>query len=146
MTVWPQVCNYLVAAIPDLWPAVKVFDGAPVTGDNPDDYVTVGHVTDDTAGTWQQAAGDDGTWVHEVGTVRAELVVQTGDDDALPIVRARASGYIDILDAQVRADQTLGGILSTNATVLLGADVQGVKSNGTAFVVILTLTYTSISW
>jgi hypothetical protein len=127
---WPQVVDYLLATLPNLpsWASVAVFDGPPNTGDDPTDYCTVGYVSDDSAGTFLQSWNDDGFHVNEEGTIRLDITAQTGDD-TLSEVRTRAFVLFDELDDWLRRHQTLGGLLSTNATVLLASDGVNTESN-----------------
>lgn len=141
---WPHVIDYLREQLPqvDGWAAVAVFDGPPVTGDDPTDYATVGTPDDDSAGSFTQTWNEDGFHVNEEGGVRVELTCQTGDDDAAADVRLRAFGLVDALDVWLRKNQTLGGLLSQNATVLLASDgLRTVAGRGTAQVVSLTVGY-----
>ena len=104
-TQWPLVVARLNALLPTLagWDVVTVFDGPPVTADVPTDYVTVGYVADDQAGTYSQTQDPNGFQYVEVGTVRSQLSCITGDLD-LASVRARVFALMDAVDAAVRAD------------------------------------------
>jgi len=146
VSAWPAVVGALVAKMRAL-PAfadVEVYDGPPVTDDRPLAYATVGYVAGDTdAGTWARSRRNDFR-VEEVGTVRCQLVAQTGDTD-LPAVRAQLFALIDALDALLRADQRLG-VLSADGTCEMAADVLSVMDQqGTAQAAVVTFTYTSRS-
>ena len=116
------------------WPAVEVFDGPPVTGSAPDAYVTVGYVLEEgSAGDFNQERGDVDGLVEETGAVRCELVAATGDVD-LPAVMDRVATLLDQLDAAVRADQSLGGVLGACSAVTVAADFAPVQNTSGASV------------
>lgn len=139
MAVWPQVVQHVLDAAPALWPTAATFDGPPNTGDDPTDYVTVGFVADDVAGSFTQTREHD-FLVAEDGLVRLELTAQTGDA-VLTDVRPRVFAMLDALDAHIRADQTLGGLVF--GPVLLAADGVLTVSNehGVAMSIVCSLTY-----
>lgn len=143
---WQVVINRLVASLPTLpgWSTVSIFDGPPVTGDAPRDYVTVGFVSGEAfAGTYDRLRGE-ANLVEETGTIRSELVCLTGDVD-LPTVRARAFALADAWEAWVEADQTLG-VLGPSATASLAVDVAPAQTTeGAEQRLVLTLTYFSRS-
>ncbi len=140
-TVWGQFVDRLVALLPDVWPQVTVYDGPVSDKTFPRDYVTVGFVDgEDVAGSFEPTP-QLGHLEEEVGSVRSELVCQTGDD-ALTAMRVRAFGYVDQLKAAIAADRTLGA--SDVVTVDLSADVLPVRNTeGAAVRIALTLTYTA---
>ena len=142
MAAWPQVVAAIVAKLPTLdgWSGVAVFDGEPVTGDNPSDYVTVGHVPgEDFAGSYEQATPT--AWaVEESGTVRSRLV-STGGDVDLTTRRTRAFALVDAWEAWVVSDPTLG-VLEPSSTASLSVDVEPVQdSSGSAVGLIVTVSY-----
>jgi len=146
-TQWPLVVNRLVALLPTLpgWSDVTVIDGLPLTADVPTDVVTVGYVSDDNAGAYTTIQDDSGFQWQESGTVRCELSCVTGDTD-LASMRTRMFGLLDSLEASIRADRTLGGVLSPQGTSELEVSVisdQGVS--GAEQSAVFTLTYFTIT-
>lgn len=146
-TQWPLVVQRLLVMLPALpgWSGVKVYDGLPVTGDAPSDYVTVGYVSSDVAGSYQTVMSPDGYQWEETGVVRSELASVSGDGD-LSEVRGRMFGLLDALDASIRADRTLGGVLSREATTELVVDVMSVQNSaGAAQSVVFTVHYFTVT-
>lgn len=145
-TQWPLVVQRLVTLLPTLpgWSGVSVFDGPPVTGDDPNAWCTVGYISDDKAGNYTTTQHDDGFSRHETGEVRSEVVCNTGDDD-LTIVRARLFALLDAVDVAVRADRRLG-VLSAEGTSTFAVEVMSVKdAQGTAQGATFTLHYTTVT-
>lgn len=123
-TQWPVVHARLVSLLQTLpgWGQVSVYDGPPVTGDNPATYATVGYVLDESSGgSFSHTRSGGGYQVEETGTVRCELVATVGDAD-LTSVRTRAFGLLDALEQSLRTDQTLG-VMPQGATAELSVDV-----------------------
>jgi hypothetical protein len=140
--VWPQVVDWKLAKLPTLagWGDVAVYDGPVTDVAFPPSFVTVGFVTDeDTAGTGEPGE-QFGDIEVEVGTVRSELVCQTGEDD-MPGMRAQAFGLVNALKAEIRRDVTLGDLV---AAATLAWDVLPVQNDsGSAVRLALTLGYTA---
>lgn len=122
---WPLIKRRLVEHLPNLpgWSQVAVYDGPPVTGDSPTDFVTVGFVRgEDFAGSYEQTP-PVGPWsMEEAGTLRSELVCATGDTD-LPGMELRAFALVDAWQEWVTADPKLG-VLNPSSTASLAVDVQ----------------------
>lgn len=132
-TQWPLIHARLVELLPTLagWEDVPAFDGPPITGDTPRDYVTVGYViAEDSAGTFSHIRSGGGYQVEETGGIRCELVSTVGETD-LATVRARAFALLDALEQEIRRDQTLG-VLSTEGTSALDVDVVPVQTTSGA--------------
>jgi hypothetical protein len=147
---WPAVVAKLVEHVPvlmaatDGWDDGVVYDGEPVTGDAPTEYVTVGYVEgEDFGGSYEQTRNGEGGWqgaLEESGTVRSELVSWTGDND-IPGMRARAFALVDAWEAWVSSDETLG-VLGPSSISSLAVDVQPIQNaNGSAQRLTVTLTY-----
>ena len=148
MIAWPGVVGYLLATLPTLpgWGAVLVFDGEPVTGDDPNDWASVGYITDDHGGSFVRNNNPDGSGVDEVGTVRCDLTCQSGDE-GLTAVRARAFALASTLDRKLNNDRTLGGVLSQNGTTTLTVDVLSIEApDGVAQSLSLTVAYTTTDY
>ena len=143
---WPLVVARLNALLPTLseWSAVTVIDGPLVSVDVPSDYMTVGYVADDQAGTYNQVQDPNGFQYVETGTIRSQLNCLTGDSD-LPSVRTRVFALVDALEAAVRADRTLG-VLSPSGTSELDVEVLSLSNaNGTAQQLTITLHYQTVT-
>lgn len=139
-----MVVSRLVDLLPQLegWSEVTVYDGPPVTADNPDAYVTVGFVVgEDFAGSYEQTRnGDIQGLLEETGSVRSELVCLTGDVD-LVSMRAQAFALVNTLEAEVSRDETLG-VLSPATSSSLAVDVQPLQTTGGAEIrLVVTLSY-----
>lgn len=146
-TQWPLVVNKLVTLLPTLsgWTNVTVYDGAPVTGDIPVDYATVGYVADDQAGTYNLIQDPDGVQWQEAGTVRSQLTCVTGDAD-LSTMRTRTFALVDALETYVRNNRTLGNTLSPEGTTELTVEVLSIQSGtGAGQTVIFTLQYFTVT-
>lgn len=142
MTAWPAVAARLAELLPTLpgYEGVTVYDGPPVTEARPLSYVTVGYVEDDNAGRYETERRNDYR-VEERGDVVCHFVAQSGSTN-LPFVRAQAFALVDALDTALRADQTLGGVLSADGTCTLSAEVGSVQNaKGSAQSVVVTVSY-----
>lgn len=142
MPAWPQVLARLVAHLPTLpgWQNVAVYDGQPVTGDNPGTFVTVGFVEgEDFAGSYEQTRPT--AWdVEEAGTIRSRLIATAGDVD-IAARRAQVFALADEWEKWVTANPTLG-VLNPSSSADLAVDVEPVQNSaGSAVALIVTLTY-----
>lgn len=141
ITVWGQFVDRLVVLLPGLWPQVTVYDGPVSDRSFPRDFVTVGFVDGEEVSGSFEPTPMLGDLEEEVGSVRSELVCQTGDD-ALTAMRVRAFGYVDVLKAELQRDRTLG--VPNVMSVDLSVDVLPVRNTeGAAVRIALTLTYTA---
>lgn len=143
---WPKVKAWLVATIPTLpgMPAgVQVYAGPPITGDDPQRYVTVGFVTDDKGGTYQQTENAGGFDWDEVGEVRSQIVAQYGDSDP-SLAENDAFAIADAIEQAIRSDHTLGKTLDPTGTAESIVEVLSVADpDGTATALVHTLRYTT---
>jgi hypothetical protein len=140
-SAWPTVVERLVTLFRGAT-NVAVFDGPPITSAAPPDYVTVGYVEDDAAGTYFAEAIYDGSLYSETGTVVSQIVAQSGNADVASC-RARAFAIEQQLRDAVKADHTLG-VLSPDGTSTLTTDVNVVQNaNGSAVSLVLTYGYTT---
>lgn len=140
---WPLVVQRLAALLPTLpgWSAVAVFDGPPVTANDSPSYFTVGYVDGVPAGTAATSEAGGGFFNDEVGQVVSQLVVNSGGTD-MSAARAQVFALYDALDASVKADRTLGGVLQGAATSALSYEVQYVSNRqGLAVALIVTVSY-----
>jgi hypothetical protein len=149
---WPRIVSGLVALLPTLtgWSGVSVFDGAPITADDPLDYCTVGFVnavaTDDVAGSYMTSQDPDGFQIQETGQIRCQITVQTGNVDTMSAMRSAMFALTDALDAAIRLDRTLGGLLAPASDVSLAVDVQSIQNQGgTAQSAVFTVHYFTVT-
>jgi hypothetical protein len=93
------------------------------------------------AGTAATSEAGGGFFNDEVGQVVCQLVVNTGSTD-VSAARAQVFALYDALDASVKADRTLGGVLQGGATSALSYEVQYVSNRqGVAVALIVTVSY-----
>lgn len=148
-TAWPHVVDWLYTNMPAVTglDAKVIFDGHPVTGDDPDSYVTVGYSTaSDVPGQFTQIDGPDGLGVEEAGHVFCDVVVNSGNE-GVSGPRTAAFALYDKVRAYVKADPTLGGLLSVNSTVSVTCDpLYAENSQGVAQGLVLTVGYTTVVW
>jgi hypothetical protein len=144
-TQWPLVKAWLVGVIPTLGISdLTVQTGPPVSGSAAQKYVTVGYVADDSGGTYQRMESYDGTSWDETGDVRSQIVSQAGSLSQQADVEASAFAVADALDARIRSDHTLGGLLSANGTVDTTVEVHSITNgNGIATALVYVLRYTT---
>ena len=138
----PALLDRLVSWLPTLpgWSKVAVFDGPTLTRDALTDFVTVGFVDgEDFGGTFEPGESLGDFW-DESGTVRSEIVSQTGNDD-IAGCRARVFALFNAWQAAQQADQTLGGVVASSR---LSADLQPVQNTGGSAVrLAVSLIYTA---
>lgn len=142
---WTTVKGWLVDTFPTLtsMATATTFDGPPVTRGNPQRFVTVGFVEDDNAGTFSQQSDYDGSVRSEVGEVRSKIVWNSGSS-ATSSTEGAAFAVVNELSGLIEQDQTLGNLLSPEATAFLAVDVlQLSNARGTATELVLTLRYTT---
>ena len=121
-----------------------VLDGPLISADVPTDYVTVGYVDNEQAGSYNQVQDPNGFQYVETGTVRSQLNCTTGDTD-LAGMRARVFALVDAVEAAVRLDRRLG-VLSPAGTSELVVDVLSLQNSaGTAQQLTLTLHYQTVT-
>ena len=145
-TQWPLVVARLLTLLPTLpgWAAVSVLDGPLISADVPTDYVTVGYVDNDQAGSYTQTQDPNGFQYIETGTVRSQLNCTTGDTDLMGM-RTRVFALMDAIEAAVRADRRLG-VLSAAGTSELDVDVLSLQNSaGTAQQLTFTLHYQTVT-
>jgi hypothetical protein len=120
-----------------------VFYGHPVTADTSEMYATVGYVEDDAGGTYTVETYLDGSQLLETGVVVCQLVAQAGETDLEPL-RSSVFAVADAFHADVRADHTLGGVLSPDGTCTVDVAVHGVQNSaGAAQSLVIAANYTT---
>lgn len=130
-TQWLTVHDRLLTLLPTLqgWGGVTVFSGRAVTGDAPTAYVTVGYAQlEDSGGEFSHEPHSAGWGTNEAGSVRCELVCESGDPADIATLRTRAFDLIDALEVEIRRDQTLG-VLRPGSTTRLVVDVVPVQDS-----------------
>lgn len=145
---WGDIHSALLAKLPTLsaFSGWSVFDGYPVTNASPLNSVTVGFVTDEGAGTFQQSRDTSGFAVAEVGTHRSMIRCNAGDTDPT-ITRGRAFAAFTDWQRWILEDQTLGGLLSEQTEITLAADVSSVQDvQGSATGLLVTLAYQTVTF
>ena len=140
---WPDVYAALLAGLPTLpaFAGVSVFDGEPVSNDAPVAWVTVGFVTDEGAGTFQQVPDTSGFGTVEVGDIRCHIAANAGDTD-MTITRGQAFALLAAWQGWVFNNPTLDGRVPGCELVNLSAQVETVQnSQGSATGLIVTVSY-----
>jgi hypothetical protein len=141
----------LVALVTAAVTPTKVYGGPKPINDTPTEYVTVGFdpANPDTDGvtTDQDISTMGNDWVEETGDVTCAVTVWTGGTDTAPLIQ-RADDLLDLIDAALKADPHLGGVLvpaSNKARVLgKGALRQASTANGAVAVQTFTIHYTQL--
>lgn len=118
---WPIVQARLFTLLPTLLPAdVVVFDGPSAGAEKgARKYVTVGATTEGAGGSYDQPDSTTDTLRTEAGTVVCEFVDWSGDV-AIATKRDQVFAYANLLEASIRADQTLGVLPKASTTTLTG--------------------------
>lgn len=146
--LWPAVFSAILTGLPAL-PAfadVPVSDGIPVSSDYPAQRVTVGFVTDEGAGAFQQVRDASGFATTEQGSIRCHIVANAGDDDP-SITRGQAFALFAAWQAWVYGDQTLGGALPAGSVVDLAAQVDAAQNaQGSGAGLLVTVTYQATTY
>lgn len=142
---WPDVYAALLAKLPtlDAFSGVEVFDGLPLTGEDPDNWVSIGFVTDEGAGAFQQSPDPSGFATTEVGDIRCHLASNVRDSGDLAATRRTVFALFAAWQEWLFADQTMGGALPTGSVIDLSAQVQAHQDGnaGSASGLIVTVTY-----
>lgn len=145
---WPQVYTGLLSLLPTLpeLSEVAIFDGQPVSNDNPMVWITVGFRTDDGAGAYTvEHDPSGGGWV-ETGTVLCHVASNAGDTDP-SVARDAAFGYVAAWQKALESDQTLGGVLTVGSVITLGVQVLGVQNEqGSATGLLVTVNYRTVTY
>jgi hypothetical protein len=139
---WPDVAARLVEMF-EAAGVSNVYYGQPVTADVAGIYATVGYVQDDAGGTYAVEPIYDGSQLLETGTVVCQVAAQTGESE-LEGVRADVFAVADAFQADVRADRTLGGVLSVDCTCTTDVAVHGMQDvGGAAQTLVISVNYTT---
>lgn len=145
---WPDVYAALLAFLPTLsaFNGVPIYDGQPITQDAPLTWVTVGYVTDDGAGTFQQTRDTGGFATVEAGSINCHLAAVDGGTD-LSVTRTKAFTLFAAWQSAVEHDQTLGGRLPLGTVVDLGVQVADPQNQqGSATSLVVTVSYQTLTY
>lgn len=124
VTTVPAVLTALVQLGQTALPGVTVYDGAPDVDNEPLEFLCIGFSRDEDDASVDGATSDEGN--HTAGetyAVHCTLSVATGDveDGAVADRRARCSVLLGQFVAALRANPSLGGVLTAGASATLGA-------------------------
>jgi len=124
--------------------AKAVFDGPALSANMPADFVVIGGTEDpddepsDFTQTWN---GLGARGKVETGDVTCAVIVGTGDE-FVKVARDRALSILDEIETLVRADPTLGGVLTGGwCQVSGGRHVQRLNTQGLYARVVFTVSY-----
>lgn len=127
--LWPvrtALVAQLTAALEDT--DTVVFDGPRVRGNPPAQFLIIGasgEIADvPYARTVQAPSAMGNGWRDELGEIDCTVVTWSGGADELPALRSAAEAVIDVCEASINADRTLGGVLQPKN---LGAEVTGLE-------------------
>lgn len=124
--------------------AEVVYDGPRVTSESPSDFLVIGGTEDpdDEPSSFDQSWNGLGARTkNEAGEVTCAVLVGTGDDD-VKVARDRALVILAELEAAVRADPSLGGVLSGGwAHVSGGRHTQRLNTQGLYVRIVFTVAY-----
>lgn len=128
-------------------PYTSVYTGPKPTGENAQEYVCVAYDPEGGAGvdTEQEISPMGNRWVAETGTVTGQVVAWSGDDDVETLL-ARCDDLLDILDAALAANPSLGVLSSGNYARVLGRTSMTPVSdqNGVKVSLAFTVTYSTL--
>lgn len=147
---WPLIVKQLANVwLPGLngWGGVTVSQGRLVGTGQPNQYCTVGFVEGDEtrAGSYRQTRDPDGTRYQETGNILSQIITRTAATD-IPGQQDVLFAMCDAFEASVRADRTLGGVLSRDSNLDLLVEVlTNVTTGGTAESAVLTLNYYTVT-
>jgi hypothetical protein len=145
---WTDVYQGLLTFLPTLpaFAGVPVYDGQPITNDQPVAWVTVGYVTDDGAGTFQQSRDPGGFATVEVGSVHCHLAAVDGGTE-LSVARSKAFALVAAWQSATEKDQTLGGALPPGSVVDLAVQVADPQNQqGSATSLVVTVSYQTLTY
>lgn len=124
--------------------ALSVYDGPANTTTTTTDYVVIGGTEDpdDEPSSFDQSWNGLGAKTkNEVGEITCAVLVGTGNDD-VKVARDRALAILGEVEAAVRADPSLGGVLIGGwAHVSSGRHVQRRNSQGLYVRITFTVAY-----
>lgn len=124
--------------------AQAVYDGPTVTSESPTDFIVIGGTEDldDEPSSFVQAWNGLGArGKTETGEVACAVLVGTGNDQ-VKVARDRALSILAEMEAAVRNDPSLGGVLSAGWCLVSGGrHVQRLNSQGLYVRITFTVSY-----
>jgi hypothetical protein len=145
---WAAVHAGLLTLLPSL-PAfanVPVYDGAPVTNDNPTAWVTVGWLDADQAGSYAMERDPSGFGTLEIGDVVCHLASNAGDTDP-SVARNAAFALVSAWQHAHENDQTLGGVLTVGSVLTLSTQIVGRQNGqGSATELLVSVHYQTVTY
>ena len=134
-----------MALLPPLFTDVTVYDTQPLGADDPDNWISVGHVTDDNAGGLSFVPNPDGSSLDESGDVKLHMVASSGDED-MTLTRSKVMSMLASVQQMIAADMTLGGRLPYLTHLMVSAQVIAAEDeHGFASALIASVQYTTTS-
>jgi hypothetical protein len=145
---WTDVYQGLLTLLPSLpaFAGVPVYDGRPISQDNPAAWVTVGFVIDDTAGQFAQVRDTSDFATIETGDIKCHLVAVDGGTD-LPATRSKAFGLLAAWQAALEGDPTIGGAIPDGSVITLTTAVLDPQNQqGSATSLLVTVNYQTLTY
>lgn len=145
---WPDVYNGLLTLLPSLpaFAGVPVYDGQPITQDVPLAWVSIGYVTDDSAGQFAQVRDASDFATIETGDIKCHLAAVDGGTD-LAVTRNVAFGLLGVWQNALRNDKTLGGAVPDMQEINLSTAVLDPENQqGSATSLLVTVTYETLTY
>ncbi len=142
-----DVVPALVSVFTTALSPVVVYSGPKPTADYAQEYLCVAFDPEgaEAVTTEQEISPMGNRWVQEDGTVTCSITCWSGDDDFAALL-VRADDLLDLADAALVANPTLGVLSSGNFARVLGRTSMTQTSDGTGSLVRLafTVTYSSL--
>lgn len=150
---WPLIVKQLANVwLPGLsgWGSVTVTQGRLTTPVATPQWCTVAFVESDDirVGNYRQTRDPDGAQYQETGNVLCQLNIATADTSATAVATQQDALFVllDSLEASVRADRTLGSVLSLDSSLDLLVEVlSGLTGQGTAESAVVTFNYYTVT-
>lgn len=145
---WQAVYDGLLTFLPSLqeFTGVPVYDGQPITQDVPPAWVSVGFITDDSAGQFAQVRDLSDYATIETGDIKCHLAAVDGGTD-LSVTRSRAFDLLGAWQTAIQKDKTLGGAVSDMQEVNLSTAVLDPQNQqGSATSLLVTVTYQTLTY
>lgn len=147
MTLLWDVQTALKTALTAAVPTATVVDAADVVGDDPQQLVQIGELgeTGDTATASREISSMGNNWDEEAGDIPCRVSVWTGDT-APAAPRATCQQLLGDCIAAVRADRTLGGLLTAPGLARISAVRlrEGQTKRGVLIEAGFTVSYTAL--
>lgn len=145
---WPDVYAGLLALLPTLpaFASVPVYDGQPITQDAPLAWVSIGYVTDDTAGQFTQSRDPSDFATTEIGEIKCHLAAVDGGND-LSVTRTAAYALLGAWQTAMQNDCTLAGHIPAGSVLEMTTHVLDPQNQqGSATSLLVTVTYQTLTY